>query len=107
MAAYRFLRFRAIALTLCASWGSSRSCLPQVEIHFNIQRHVDRHAIFRARFKPPLFEGLDGVLIKTESKAANNSLNVDCAVSAHDGLKNDSALITGFARFFRILRLNA
>src|SRR5262245_11256572 len=76
--------------------------LSQVEIDFDIQRHIDRYSIPHARFESPLFERLNGIFVQAKSKTANNAKNIHRAVSLHDSLKNDSTLIPRFSRFFGV-----
>src|SRR5262245_59030736 len=82
-------------------------CLPEVEIHFNIQRHINRYAIPHAWLEPPLLQCLDRVFIQTKPEAADDAQDIYCAVSFDDCFKNDRALISCFPRFFRVLRLHA
>src|SRR4030095_8532708 len=85
----------------------SVSVLSEIEIDFDIQCDIDRNDIPHARLKSPLLKCLNRILIQTKSDAAKHAQDVNRAVSLHDCLKNDRALIPRLPRFFRILRLDA
>ena len=80
--------------------------LPEIEVHFDIQRDINGYAIPHAGPEAPLLERLDGVFIEAEPEAAHDALDIDCTVSANNRFEDDRSLITGFAGFLGILWLN-
>ena len=82
---------------------SNSSGLSEVEIDFDIEGDVHWGAVSHSGPELPFLQGLNRVLVESESQAANNSKDVDCAVPPHDGFEDDSALVSRLACFFGVL----
>src|SRR4030095_15492968 len=80
--------------------------LTQIEIDFDVQRNIHRHAVACTRAEAPLLESLNRVLIQTEAEAAHAALNIDGSVTTNDRFEHHRSLITRFARFFGVLWLD-
>src|SRR5437764_1622310 len=92
---------------LCVLVPLCLGVLSQVEVDFDVQRDIDRHAVAHAGPEAPLFERLDGIFIETEPEAAHDPLDIDCAITPHNRFENHGSLIPCLAGFFRVLRLDA
>src|SRR5262245_47752257 len=88
-------------------YRNSLCFLTNVEADLDVYRNVHRPAVPRGRPEAPFLESLDSVLVQTEAETSNQMDDIDGAVFPHDNLKQNRALISRLASFFRILRIDA
>src|SRR5437764_8540575 len=93
--------------TASAWWPSMTRRLIQFKIHRQIENHVDRLAVQRARPELPLPHGLRGALAEAHRQAFDHLHLLDLAVLVDDGLDDDDAGDARLARHVGVDRIDA
>src|ERR1017187_8712228 len=83
--------------------GARRLVQPEVDFHVDHDGHW--LAVLARRFKLPLLDRFDGLLVQSHAQRALNANLLRTSIGADHQPQHDSSLVLGFAGFFRVFRI--
>src|SRR5271166_1119779 len=79
--------------------------LVQPEVHFDVDHHRNRLAVFARRIELPQLDRFDGFLVQAHAQRTLHANLLRTPIRIHYQPQYDGTLVLGLARFFRVLRI--